>query len=310
MGLNSADTMKSYQDIDYGLLFNISGEIQIREEGVWKQNMEGVTQHPDNRYRIMMKDGRVHYYVRPAGQSEYQEAYVSERLPEADKAYFVDTSFHDAGAEIRNVALTPEGVKTRYVYDVKGQVRFTLDVLGQVTETRYDSLGLVTEKLSYSHAYTGGVFTESALQTFANGATPASHSRLVYDAKNQVRFTVDALGQVSETRYDALGRVIETRIYDGAYTGSNASEIDLQSFISGKPSHSQSRVVYDAKGQARFTIDALGYVTENRYDALGQVAEKLSYDRAYAGPDYSEAALTQFASAQSQPRSGRLVYDA
>ncbi|WLQ12086.1 LysM peptidoglycan-binding domain-containing protein [Hahella aquimaris] len=199
---------------------------------------------------------------------------------------------------------------SRLVYDAKSQVRFTIDALGQVTENRYDALGRVTEKLSYSHAYTGGVFTESALQTFANGETPASHSRLVYDAKSQVRFTIDALGQVTETRYDALGRAVETRIYDGAYTGGSASESGLQSFVSGKPSHTQSRVVYDAKGQARFTIDALGYVTENRYDALGQVAEKLSYDRAYAGPDYSEAALTQFASAQSQPRSGRLVYDA
>ncbi|WLQ15717.1 LysM peptidoglycan-binding domain-containing protein [Hahella aquimaris] len=377
---------------------------------------------------------------------------------------------------------------SRLVYDVKGQVRFTVDALGQVTETRYDSLGQVTEKLSYSSAYTGAAFTESALQTFANGATPASHSRLVYDARGQVRFEVDALGYITEFEYDAQGRVVNksryahpvdaasadlasrlpqllnwgtdaavslqggrlTRTTPASLTAGRAiagsgltggegvleftvdqlvngqslgvvgfnlnpeerlsgndyfKEIDLGVFIRDRDGaaaekhsvliqykgtqiapatmqfveagdrfrielkdgdarillqrkgqdnyvlihtlkdavdatqtyvaqanlyaqgsaigdawmsgdatqnseRSRERVVYDAKGQARFTVDALGYVTENRYDALGQVAEKLSYDRAYAGPDYSEAALTQFANAQSQPRSGRLVYDA
>ncbi|WLQ11599.1 type IV secretion protein Rhs [Hahella aquimaris] len=304
VGLNSADTMKSYQDIDYGLLFNSSGEIQIREEGVWKQDLEGVTQHPDNRYRIVMKDGRVHYYVRPAGQSEYQEAYVSERLPEADKAYFVDTSFHDAGAELRNVALTPEGIKTRYVYDAKGQARFTLDALGQVTENRYDALGRVTEKLSYSHAYTGGVFTESALQTFANGATPASHSRLVYDARGQVRFEVDALGYVTEFEYDAQGRVVNKSRYTHPVDAASAdlasrlpqwlnwgtdAEVSLQGgrlTRTGPASLTAGRAIAGSgltggEGVLEFTVDQLV-----NGQSLGVVGFNLNPEERLSGNDY------------------------
>ncbi|ABC28072.1 Rhs family protein [Hahella chejuensis KCTC 2396] len=232
---------------------------------------------------------------------------ITEKL--SYSSTYTGAAFTESALQTFTNGKTPAS-HSRLVYDAKGQTRFILDALGQVTENRYDALGRVTEKRSYSHAYNGGVFTESALQTFANGEAPASRTRLVYDAKNQVRFTVDALGQVTETRYDALGQVIETRSYDGVYTGTSATESALQSFVSGKTVHARSRVAYDAKGQARFIIDALGYVTENRYDALGQVAEKLSYDRVYAGSDYSEAALTQFVSAQSQPRSGRLVYDA
>ncbi|ABC30777.1 Rhs family protein [Hahella chejuensis KCTC 2396] len=311
VGLNSADTMKSYQDIDYGLLFNSSGEIQIREEGVWKQNLEGVTQHPDNRYRIVMKNGRVHYYVRQAGQSEYQEAYVSERLPEADKAYFVDASFHDAGAELRNVALTPEGIKTRYVYDAKGQARFTLDALGQVTENRYDALGQVAEKLSYDRAYVGPDFSEAALTQFANAQSQPRSGCLVYDAKGQARFEIDALGHVTEREYDAAGRVTATHKYLNplSLAGLVYDEAGIESKLSAAGGRHTQRTVYDARGLARFSLNALGQVTETRYDAAGRATQTLRYETAYSGADYSEAALAQFVAGETRAQHAYMVYD-
>src|SRR3712207_8782904 len=45
---------------------------------------------------------------------------------------------------------------------------------------------------------------------FRSSLANLQRTRLAYDASNQLRFTVDALGSVAENRYDALGRVATT----------------------------------------------------------------------------------------------------
>lgn len=93
----------------------------------------------------------------------------------------------------------------------------------------------------------------------------------VYDANNRLQFTVNALNQVSETRYDAAGRVIESLQYDQAIapgTESTAAAIQAALVNAGASARSTS-YVYDAAGQLSQTTDAAGKVESYTYDSVG-----------------------------------------
>ncbi|WP_431686418.1 LysM peptidoglycan-binding domain-containing protein [Hahella sp. NBU794] len=238
-----------------------------------------------DRFRIELKDGDARILLQRKGQDNYVLIHTLKDAVDATQTYVAQANLYAQGSAIGDVWMSGDATQNsersreRVVYDAKGQARFTIDALGQVTESRYDALGRVTEKLSYSSAYTGGAFTESALQSFISGKTPAAHSRLVYDVKGQARFTLDALGLVTENRYDSLGRVTEKLSYSSAYTGDVFTESALQTFANGAIPASHSRLVYDVRGQVRFEVDTLGYVTEFEYDAQGRVVNKSRYEQ-------------------------------
>ncbi|MDF0607278.1 RHS repeat protein, partial [Neisseriaceae bacterium TC5R-5] len=140
-------------------------------------------------------------------------------------------------------------------YDQDGRLSYSLDALGNLSGYRYDASGHRTATTRYATRVTG-----------AFNGTPTTHAKdqtdsASYDAAGRLTLSRNAAGYATEYRYDAAGNVMSSHRYASAsQTQAGANDrID--------------RTVYDSAGRAIYSVDAAGYVTEKRYDALGQVIE-------------------------------------
>ncbi|MGH8107040.1 MAG: hypothetical protein ACREO2_12020, partial [Arenimonas sp.] len=104
----------------------------------------------------------------------------------------------------------------------------------------------------------------------------------------------DALGAVTKTTYDADGRAITVRAYATAIVvsdlttmaGVTASVIKSRVDAVANDALDQVRYqIYDRDSRVRFSVDAMGDVTETRYDTAGRVAETLAYTTALSSTD-------------------------
>src|SRR4029453_14165424 len=103
---------------------------------------------------------------------------------------------------------------------------------------------------------------------------------------------------VSESRYDVIGNVVESRRYNRYVTeawivtvdttnspGVNEQEMLEQLSALGYSDSApntlvkiqRTRFAYNTQNQLRFTIDALGSVTKNLYDALGNLVTTMRF---------------------------------
>ncbi|MDF0607117.1 hypothetical protein HZU77_015955, partial [Neisseriaceae bacterium TC5R-5] len=144
-------------------------------------------------------------------------------------------------------------------YDQDGRLSYSLDALGNLSGYRYDASGHRTATTRYATRVTG-----------AFNGTPTTHAKdqtdsASYDAAGRLTLSRNAAGYATEYRYDAAGNVMSSHRYASAsQTQAGANDrID--------------RTVYDSAGRAIYSVDAAGYVTEKRYDALGQVIESRRY---------------------------------
>ncbi|WLE58835.1 LysM peptidoglycan-binding domain-containing protein [Burkholderia plantarii] len=177
-------------------------------------------------------------------------------------------------------------------YDALGQLRYATDALGHVKEQVYDGAGNVVRVIAYA-----GASDPRSLGTAADHVT-----RMVYDGGNRLIATIDAAGTVTRNVYDVNGNVTQRIQYDAAYAA--AGEIDAAAFENQMQAWLQSPAmagrihvttqVYDAVNRLRYTVDAEGYVTENRYDGAGRLAQTVRYARRYAGSDDNYATLAGY----------------
>ncbi|MDZ4387947.1 MAG: hypothetical protein U0998_12290, partial [Moraxellaceae bacterium] len=199
-------------------------------------------------------------------------------------------------------------------YDKAGRVVHEIDALNGVT--------------AYSHDAVGNVLTIKRHANALNYAVPASGyyvasdittARLVPDAANDRTMTMsyDAAGRKTSVQldvvnvyitglmlpfqgapttlftYDAMGRVIkETQIV-------RDNGITLQT---GASLHSY----YDKVGNQIASVDALGYLTRNTYDALGQLTRSVEYNNKLSSWG---TALPTNPSAHAKDRSTAYAYD-
>jgi len=194
------------------------------------------------------------------------------------------------------------------VYDALGELRYSIDRLGYVTETRYDNAGRVTETLAYPQAV--AVSSEvTALQqgtalNWLNGqvgngtANPddtAVATLALYDSAGRLRFTVQqnangTVGTVTERTYDANGNLIARIAYGQSLI--LAPDIALSDQLTTASvanavmdfANQTTNEVYDADNRAIYTIDAAGNVTQTTYDAFGRVTQTMQYARPIAIP--------------------------
>lgn len=174
--------------------------------------------------------------------------------------------------------------QTHYVYDANGQLRFTVDALGYVSGRDYDVSGRLVKETRYANKPAQSIeYTVDWLSKANNlSQTDAQVTHFIHDSLGQLRFTVDAMGFISERQYDNLGRVVK----EIRYTKEPLGSVEYtESWFANKDNLSDSgaqvtRYAYDANNHLRFTEDALGYVTEQRYDGLGRVISTLKHAKA------------------------------
>ncbi|MBP2606224.1 YD repeat-containing protein, partial [Acinetobacter calcoaceticus] len=209
-------------------------------------------------------------------------------------------SYDESG---RQVKVTDKGLTTVYTYDALGRRISEVKDPGGLAlkvEYRYDAIGNVTRKIDEA----------------------GNSSWYVYNAMNQLVYTINSLGGVSGSVYDLNGKVIAQYQYTALQDVSGWATKDIVTAANvtvSKTTANQTRFVYNKDGLEIYRIDAEGAVTETQYNELGKVAHAIQYDKslnltdeALTADTIKTALTTAKASAQTQSyyydALGRVIY--
>ena len=265
--------------------------------------------HDVQNYRVYDRDGRVHFTVDGAGAVCEYSYDAANRLTQT-RHYATAIDINAARTGLQSGTFTPVVIAddahdeiTSQVYDAAGHVRFVVNAVGDVTESRYDEAGRVIETVAHAtalamtatlRAQLKAGMTDTALSNLVDAVVGDTRAQsFVYDGAGRNIFTVTRAtvlgetgrGVVTSTQYDAAGRVTsrlafgtalpEYRAYldsaDLMYDLSSASEADQEPVRA-------THLRYDHAGRLRFQIDGAGAVTESIYDSTGQVVQSKQYD--------------------------------
>ncbi|MGU7783235.1 LysM peptidoglycan-binding domain-containing protein [Burkholderia sp. PU8-34] len=167
---------------------------------------------------------------------------------------------------------------THTVFDAANRPVFTIDPSGYVTANRYDASGNLIEQLQLATRYTGEATEPGVTAWLATAANPTTDrvTTWAYDASNRLAYAIDAEGYVSASRFDAAGRLVATVRYsaaDSAARSLSVTQLDNR-FPANPPADAVvTQYRYDSAGRLSDTIDALGFVTHDVLNALGQAID-------------------------------------
>jgi YD repeat-containing protein len=218
---------------------------------------------------------------------------------------------------------------TDMLYDAANRLAWQVDALGNVTHRQYDSNGNLLTQTAYANApasLAGPQRTPPAAATLQSLLVPNAQQdrvlRYAYDGANRLVDAIDAEGALTRTVYDALGQPLVVTRHAQRLTTSDLQALDAAAtprdafialLLQADPQHDRStRQLYDAAGHVLAIIDAEGYATQRRSDALGRLLQQDSYARALppgAAPatlGVLQAALTR----DSADRSEQWTWDA
>ena len=193
------------------------------------------------------------------------------------------------------------GNVTRLFYDLNDRKRFVVDAAGGISEREYDAAGNIQCKRIYAACLTEAELKnlkdETSLEALLAVVKPKrtiddSVKWKFYNKNGQSRFQVNIIwndkeenleGIVQETFYDLAGRRVGTTCYMDHIAVTNIDSLhtlEIEKRVEIARNVAEDQTVYyilDAAGQERFIIDAEGYVTEQRFNPMGQVIEKIIY---------------------------------
>ena len=174
------------------------------------------------------------------------------------------------------------GQVTRYAYDGENRLAYTLDPMGGLLRTRYDSEGRLTQNIGYAIPIdmTGLPSAPTIAQLDAKLMVDPTRDIVehrVYDKDGRQVATVNALGEVVKYNYDPNGNVIERIAYANRVPMANWAPETVPTPAADATRDRRLRSVYDQLNRAIYTIDGVGAVTRNIYDGNGNVVERMAY---------------------------------
>ncbi len=197
-------------------------------------------------------------------------------------------------ADVGDPLLGHKNILTSYGYDAFGREVTLTNALTKVTISTYDRAGRlkstsVSPDGGTTHYVTG--YTYDARGNLVAVTDPLGKITLfVYDKAKRKIATIDALGAVTTTSYDADGRVAATRAYSDTIDPSplatlqaalEVSEAAFATTLAGltldAAADQVTRYAYDKDGQLRFTVDALRHVVEHVHDNAGNEIRTIAY---------------------------------
>lgn len=186
-------------------------------------------------------------------------------------------------------ALAPDAADrlTRQIFDADGRQRYRIDAAGHVTAWTYDGNGNVLAETR--HATPVSLSGTPGIEDIENALVADAHAdrttRHAYDAADRRRYTLDAAGYVSAMQYDAAGNLVaQTRHINPVSLAGTPSVTDIAAAVRADAAQDRAvRHFHDAAGRLRFSLDALGYVTEKTYDTRGNVLRETRYANALTG---------------------------
>ncbi len=153
------------------------------------------------------------------------------------------------------------------------QCKTTIDPL---TEARKDALNIQTQQHKNGQ---NSVLAEID----ANGHV----TRFILDTAGRRCFQINALGGVTEWKYNQADQIILERQYQQAITGNEVTPLNdettpeqLRAMLQAHAEDSLTYQFYDANGNQRFAVSSSGqqgYIKEKRYDALQREVQTIQY---------------------------------
>jgi YD repeat-containing protein len=195
-----------------------------------------------------------------------------------------------------SVGTSSDDIATNYIYDDQGNLRYTLNANLNPTEFDYNNAGQLVTTIQYAGSITApSTYTVAVMQsaiTTAGLSTNANNRKswAVYDtATGNLDYSVDAMGDVTQYRYDAQGHVIkQTQFATLDAVTSLPTQAAMDSWASTNGSNTLNRVtrsIYSVAGQLVYTVDGDGYVTQYSYDQNGNVTQTVQYTAQYTVTD-------------------------
>ncbi|MFZ6029544.1 MAG: carboxypeptidase regulatory-like domain-containing protein [Chloroflexota bacterium] len=157
---------------------------------------------------------------------------------------------------------------TQTVYDDNGNLIATVDSKGRITRTYYDALNrpaIVVQNLDPAW----GIETATPPDRDITRLTTNVRTDRVYDKAGNLIATIDPLGRISRSYYDAASRVVTSVSNLDPAWGINNPEPPVRN--PAYPDRNvRSDTVYDANGNVIASIDPLGRVTRTYYNPLNR----------------------------------------
>ena len=218
------------------------------------------------------------------------------------------------------------GRVTRFSYDAANRLRFSVDAAGGVTEIAYDAAGRI--KMTRDYATVAVISALSSAPSEAEVAALIVSQSLRDDAKDDARYTVhdrdgrvaltvDGAGGVVAVGYDSAGRAVTERRHAQKVPLSAALRESLRLGTAtvadvGASADAKDmfvRQVYDAAGQAAFTVDAAGAIVRMHYDGAGRTVARVRYATALNPAAIGDAtSVAQLAAAVTPSTADQIEY--
>ncbi|MCF2860237.1 putative Ig domain-containing protein, partial [Pseudoalteromonas sp. SMS1] len=197
-----------------------------------------------------------------------------------------------------NIANALAGAKSKNkishytAYDENGRKSLSINADGGVTQWVYDAQGRVFERINWGQRATinASGFSKLAQGTLVaadltrSGAAYADQKiKSIYDQFGRVHQSIQLLegntASLTQNDYDAAGKLVKTTRYATAVSYNTV--IDSNAPINKPAASAQdqaSHMFYDAAGRLRFTVDALGFVTEQRYNEVNDIISSIEHN--------------------------------
>ncbi|KAK6022973.1 YD repeat protein [Ostertagia ostertagi] len=242
-----------------------------------------------------------------AVKTEYQYDELGRRLLQTvdPDGVRLRTRFeYDTAGHVLVVRNALDELVWRYRYDDAGRLVDSIDGTGAATRHLYDAEGRRTATLAapVRLAVDLSTVSDESLRTAIGTLLTGSESvnAQLFDKDGRPTFAINAMGEVSQRRYDKAGRVIEMVRYATRLAGPTASTVStlagqalaLASSTQAADQHSYAR--HDALGRIRASIDATGAVTLFDYDRNGHLTQQTRFANRITGPlaDDSDPVVT------------------
>ncbi|WP_048438762.1 RHS repeat protein, partial [Caenimonas sp. SL110] len=196
------------------------------------------------------------------------------------------TSFsYDASGNLQSIVrpnanATGDGAITLYFYDKLGRRTREETRTGTTVADPFTTGTIVTAR-DWQYDKVGNL-----LRAFdGNG----NSTRYVYDADNQLRYTIDALGNVQGTNYTDTGLVYQRRTYAQAISLTSLPAAptlqDIEALLAPSQLDRFEGNLYDKDGRVTATLNSLGHVVHYQHDASGNLIERRAYVNAVTSWD-------------------------
>ncbi|PHV05358.1 hypothetical protein CSQ96_20900 [Janthinobacterium sp. BJB412] len=173
-------------------------------------------------------------------------------------------------------------------YDNAGRLVASVDANGFVTRMTYDGNSRLTSTVYRTRPLDTSRLDLGIPLSSQGEATPEDDNAdyVYYDHSGRVVGKMNAIGFLTEYRYDAGGLQVETITYE-RYTApstrrSNDINVLRPALAPGLDIH--QRFIYNGRNQLVGSIDGDNYLTETSYDAAGNVAARRRYAKAVTKP--------------------------